>query len=129
MTAQAKTPFGVKPNYPDHADLPGPWDRRRVYLYCIYGEGHDGERADYHSSESEARAAARKAVADGDAKEADIWWESVTARWIPARWATEDGYPYLVPETNEWDYEHDNAGSICAFTKDENGVIVEGVAS
>ena len=121
--------MGVKPNCADWADMPERWDRRRVYRYCIYHDGHDGERIDIHPSESEARAPARKAVADGDTKEADIWWESVIARWVPAMWATEDGYRYLVPETNEWDYEVEDAGSICAFTKDENDVVVEGEAS
>ncbi|MGD2111620.1 MAG: hypothetical protein PVI86_19765 [Phycisphaerae bacterium] len=68
-------------------------------------------------------------MADEDAKEADIWWESVIARWVPAKWTTEDGHRCLVPETGEWDHEIQDAGSICAFTKDENGLIVEGVAS
>ena len=129
MTANRTPPFGVKPDCCDEADLPEHWDKRRVHRYCYYGEGHDGERVGRHPSESKARAAARKAVADGDAKEADIWWESVIARWVPAKWATEDGYRCLVPETNEWDCEYDNAGSICAFTKDESGVVVEGEAS
>jgi len=125
MRAEKQLPFGVKPNCPDWADMPERLDNRRVYIYCIYGEGNDGQQADYHSSESEARAAAWKAVVDGDTTEADIWWESVTARWVPARWTTEDGYHHRVAETNEWEYEHDNAGSICAFTKDGNGVVVE----
>jgi len=129
MTANKRPPFGAKLNCADLADLPKRWDRRRVYFYRIYGEGHDGEPIDLHPSESKARAAARKAVVEGDAKEADIWWESVIARWVPTKWATEDGYRYRVPFSNEWNYEHDNAGSICAFTKDENGVVVEGEAS
>ena len=53
-----------------------------MYRYCYYGEGHDGEKVDYHDTEAEARAAARKAVADAGTKEADIWWESVVLRWV-----------------------------------------------
>ena len=84
MTAKRKLPIGVKPDWRDWADLPERWDKRCVYRYCYYGEGHDREPRGYH---------------------------------------------YLVPETDEWDYEHDNGGSICAFTKDESGVVVEGEAS
>jgi len=41
----------------------------------------------------------------------------------------EDGHRELEYGTDEWEHDHQDAGSICAFSKNKDGVIVEGEAS